>query len=326
VSENHPILGKELHYFTQWGSFLKFAAFCQNGDIEMTKKKSQNLSLILFVMPAFIVYAIFKLYPTFSGFYYSLTDWNGLTKSKEFVGMANFQEIFSDKSFWKSLLFTSKYVLVMLIIANILALSLAVAIESRGKAKGLFRTLFCMPNMISMIIGGYMWNFIFTKVLYYLSDNWGWTFFDKSWIGDPKYAFIAIVIVSTWGIVGYLLIIYMAALQGVPVHLMESASLDGAGSWIKFWKITFPLIRHSLTICIFWTLNSMFQVFDVIYSLTGGGPGRATQSVAINIYEEAFTGNNRFGYATAKSMVLFFVVFIITIIQIGAMKRKEQEL
>lgn len=292
----------------------------------MTKKNRDNLSLLLFVAPALIVYFIFKLYPAFSGVYYSMTSWNGLAKTKDFIGIENYIEIFQDMNFWRSMLFTSKYVLVMLFVANILALSLAVGIESRKRAKGIFRTLFCMPNMISMIIGGYMWNFIFTKVLYYLADHWGMTFFDKSWIGDPKYAFIAIIIVSSWGIVGYLMIIYMAALQGVPVHLMESASLDGAGSWQTFWRITLPMIRHSLTICIFWTLNSMFQVFDVIYSLTGGGPGRATQSVAINIYEEAFAGNSRYGYATAKSIVLFMIVLMITVIQLRTMKRKEQEL
>ncbi len=292
----------------------------------MTRKTRENLSLLLFVAPAFIVYFIFKLYPTFSGIYYSMTSWNGLSKSKQFAGVDNYIEIFSDTNFWKSMIFTSKYVVVMLIVANVLALTLAIGIESRSKGRGFFRTLFCMPNMVSMIIGGYMWNFIFTKVLYYMADNWGFKFLDKSWIGDPKYAFIAIVIVSAWGIVGYLMIIYMAALQGVPQHLMESASLDGATTWQRFWKITFPMIRHSLTICIFWTLNSMFQVFDVIYSLTGGGPGRATQSVAINIYQEAFTGNIRYGYATAKSMVLFLIILIITAIQLTVMKRKEQEL
>ncbi len=287
----------------------------------MTKKARENLSLLLFVAPAFIVYFIFKLYPTFSGIYYSMTSWNGLSKSKQFAGVDNYIEIFSDTNFWKSMIFTSKYVVVMLIVANVLALTLAIGIESRSKGRGFFRTLFCMPNMVSMIIGGYMWNFIFTKVLYYMADNWGFTFLDKSWIGDPKYAFIAIVIVSAWGIVGYLMIIYMAALQGVPQHLIESASLDGATTWQRFWKITLPMIRHSLTICIFWTLNSMFQVFDVIYSLTGGGPGRATQSVAINIYQEAFTGNIRYGYATAKSMVLFLIILIITALQLSVMKR-----
>jgi raffinose/stachyose/melibiose transport system permease protein len=255
-----------------------------------------------------------------------MTDWNGMSKDYDFVGLSNFAEIFHDANFWKSMLFTSKYVIVMLLAANITALGLAVAIESRKKAKGFFRTLFYMPNMISMIIGGYMWNFIFTKVLYYMADHYGMSFLDKSWVGNPHYAFIAIIIVSCWGIVGYLMIIYMAALQGVPEHLKESASLDGASAWQSFRKITLPMIRPALTICIFWTLNSAFQVFDVIFSLTGGGPGRETQSVALNIYQEAFRGNRRCGYATAKSTVLFLIVFLITILQLRVMKRKEQEL
>ena len=141
-----------------------------------------------------------------------------------------------------------------------------------------------------------------------------------------SYSFLAIIIVASWGSAGYLMIIYMAGLQGVPAHLKESAKLDGANSRQCFFKITLPMIRQALTICIFWTLNSAFQVFDVIYSLTGGGPGRATQSAAINIYEEAFSGNIRYGYATAKSMVVFLAVLIITCIQLGVMKKGEQEL
>lgn len=292
----------------------------------MHRKKRENFTLMLFVAPALVVYIIFKLYPAIAGMFYALTDWNGLYKSYHFVGIHNFKEILKDINYWKSLLFTTKYVAVMLIGANVTALLLAVAIESRTKAKGTFRTLFYMPNMISMIIGGYMWSFIFTKVLYYMVDNWGIEILNKSWIGDPKYAFIAIIIVSVWGSAGYLMIIYMAALQGVPEYLKESASLDGANAWHRFWKIIFPMIQPALTVCIFWTLNSAFQVFDVIYSLTGGGPGRMTQSVAINIYEEAFSGNIRYGYATAKSSVLFFIILLITIIQLRVMKGKEQEL
>ena len=295
------------------------------GTTAMQQKKIKNLQLIIFCAPALIVYIIFKLYPAGSGFFYALTNWNGLNKTYDIVGFSNFVEILSDRYFWNSILFTMKYVIVFVIVANVVALTLAVAIESRPKARGFFRTIFYMPNMISMVIGGYMWMFIFTKALYYLADNHGFKWLDKSWIGDPNYSFIAIIIVSTWGTAGYLMIIYIAALQGVPDNVKEAAVVDGASPWQCFWRITFPLIRHALTICIFWTLNAGFQVFDVIYTLTGGGPGRATQSVAIHIYEEAFRGNIRYGYATAKSTVLFVIVLIVTAIQLKITSRKEQE-
>lgn len=174
----------------------------------MKNARKQNISLLLFCTPALVVYILFKLYPALSGVFYSLTNWNGLKKEYDFVGLSNFIEILSDKYFWNSMWFTFKYVIVIVIVSNVAALTLAVAIESRRRAKGLYRTVFYMPNMISMVIGGYMWMFIFTKVLYYMADNWGWKFLDHSWIGDPKYSFIAIMIVAAWGATGYLMIIY----------------------------------------------------------------------------------------------------------------------
>ncbi len=255
-----------------------------------------------------------------------MTDWNGINKSYNFIGLSNFAEVFLDEYFLNSMVFTTKYVVVMIIVANLSALALALAIESLTRGRGLFRTLFYMPNIISMVIGGYIWRFIFHKVLYYLADNWGWYFLDHSWVGDTRYAFLSIIIVAAWGSVGYLMIIYLAALQGIPQSLIEAGALDGAKPWQMFWHITCPMIRPALTICLFWTLNSSYQVFDVVFSLTGGGPGRATQSVALNIYEEAFKGNIRFGYSTAKSTVLFLVIFIITAIQIQVMKKREEEL
>lgn len=292
----------------------------------MFSNSKQNISLLLYVFPAFLVYAVFKLYPAVSGIMYSMTNWNGLSKAYQFIGLDNFIKLTTDTAFWHSIWFTTKYVLVMLVVSNVIALGLAVAIESLKKGKGLFRTIFYLPNMISMIIGGYMWRFIFSKVLYYMADNWGVKFLDQSWVGDTRFAFLSIIIVAAWGAVGYLMIIYLAGLQSVPSQLKETASLDGASAWQRFWHVTFPLIIPSLTICVFWTLNSAFQVFDVIYALTGGGPGRATQSVALNIYEEAFRGNILYGYATAKSTVLFLIILIITVIQIRLMKGKEAEL
>jgi raffinose/stachyose/melibiose transport system permease protein len=307
---------------------MMFVSFINplEGGIRVLKKQKENRILLIYVLPALITYLIFKLYPALSGIYYSLTDWNGIGKSYQFIGLLNFQEIFADRVFWSSMQFTLKYVVVIVVVSNVLALFLAVLIESRKRGKAFFRTMYLMPNMISLIIGGYMWMFIFTRVTFYLADNWGITFLDQSWIGDPNFAFIAIIIVSSWGTVGYLMIIYIAALQGVPAQLKEAAALDGANAWQVFRNVTFPMIQHAVTICTFWSLNAAFQVFDVIFSLTGGGPGRATQAVAINIYEEAFKGDVRYGYATAKSTVLFLIIFLITVVQLKVMKGKEQEL
>jgi raffinose/stachyose/melibiose transport system permease protein len=289
-------------------------------------KGKQNFYLVLYTLPALIVYITFKLSPAISGIFYAMTNWNGINKTYDFVGFANFIEIFGDVYFWHSIRFTTQYVAVLLLAANTLALVLAITIESRKKSRGIYRTLFYLPNMISMIIGGYMWRFIFTKVLYYMADNWGWKLLDQSWVGDTRFAFLSIIIVASWGSTGFLMIIYMAGLQGIPREIKEAALIDGAGRGQSFWFIILPMLRASLTICIFWTLSSAYQVFDVIFSLTGGGPGRATQSAAVNIYEEAFRGNIRYGYATAKSTVLFIIVLVITVIQLGLMKKREVEL
>ena len=292
----------------------------------MKNVSKKNIILLLFCAPALTVYILFKLYPAVTGMFYALTNWNGLKKEYEFIGLLNFVEIFSDHYFWNSVLFTFKYTIAMVIVSNIVALALAVAVESRRRTKALFRTVLYMPNMISLVIGGYMWMFILTKVFYYMADSWGWRFLEHSWIGNPQFSFFAIILVSSWGSVGFLMIIYMAALQGVPANLKEAAAIDGASSRQIFQKIILPLINHAVTICIFWSLNAGFQVFDVIYTLTGGGPGRATQSVAVNIYEEAFRGNIRYGYATAKSTILFIIVLIITAFQLNITGKRDVEI
>jgi raffinose/stachyose/melibiose transport system permease protein len=295
--------------------------------MDFHKKQGQHLLLALCVAPAFIVFTLIKLIPAVMGLYYSLTNWNGINPGHRFIGLENFRELFSsDPDFWISMQFTLRYVIYIVILMNAAALLLALGIESLKRGKAGFRTLFYLPNMISLIIGGYMWNFIFTQVFYSLSERWGLSILGNSWIGDPSYSFYAILIVALWGGTGYLMVIYIAALQGVPKALYEAAIVDGAGSIRRFFSITVPMIRQAFTICLFITLNNAFQVFDVVYSLTGGGPGRSTQVAAINIYEEAFGRSNRFGYATAKSMILFAIILGVTAIQLTVMKRKEQQL
>lgn len=294
--------------------------------MRLTKKRKQSVILLAFVLPALLFYAVFMLAPAFGGAWYSLTDWNGLNPTYRMVGFANYVEAFTqDRSFINSIWFTLKYVVFMVVLQNIISLCLAVLVESRGRSKVWFRTIFFMPNMISLIIGGFMWMFIFTKVLPFIAEKTGLLLLDQSWIGDPRFSFVSILILSLWGGVGYLMVIYIAALQGVPQSLKEAAQIDGASTFQVFRNVTLPMIYPAMTICLFLTLNSSFKVFEAVFALTGGGPGRATQVISMNIYEEAFSFGNRFGYASAKAMILFAIIFVITLIQLSIMKRRELE-
>jgi raffinose/stachyose/melibiose transport system permease protein len=290
------------------------------------KTKSGHLSLILFVLPAFIFYLVFLLIPTIGAGVYSFTDWNGLNPTFNFVGFSNYIEAFKDDpAFRHSFWFTLRYTIFIFVIQNVAALLLALLIESRMKSKGFFRTIFFMPNMISLIISSLMFSFIFTNVFPELSNQALFSILDQSWIGDAKVSFYSILIVSLWQGIGYMMVIYMAALQGVPKQLKEASMIDGANVFQRLKHVVIPMIMHAITICSFLTLNGAFKVFDVVYALTQGGPGTSTQVMALNIYEEAFSNNFRFGYANAKAMILFLVVLIITLIQVSILKRKEVE-
>ncbi|MEV5025101.1 carbohydrate ABC transporter permease [Paenibacillus sp. LPE1-1-1.1] len=293
--------------------------------MKLTKKYKQTVILLAFVFPALLFYAVFTIAPTIGGVMYSLTNWNGLDPTYDWVGFSNYTEALKDAYFMKSIWFTLKYVIYMVVLQNVIALLLAVFVESRRQSKVWFRTIFFMPNMLSLIIGGFMWVFIFTKVLPSFVESTGIRFLDQSWIGDPAYSFYSIIILSLWGGVGYQMVIYIAALQGVPVQLKEAAAIDGASGVQIFRHVTFPMIYPALTIGIFLALSTSFKVFDAVFALTGGGPGRSTQVIAINIVEEAFRFNQRFGYASAKAIILFLIVLLITLIQLLIMKRREVE-
>ncbi|MEH7546883.1 sugar ABC transporter permease [Neobacillus vireti] len=290
------------------------------------KRQKGTLSLLLFVLPAFIFYFVFLLIPTVGAGFYSFTDWNALSQTFHFVGFSNYIEAFKDDpDFRHSFFFTLKYTAFMFVFQNVIALLLALFIETRVRTKGFFRTIFFMPNMLSLIISALMFSFIFSNVLPELSKKAIFHLLDQPWIGDAKVSFYSILIVSLWHGIGYMMVIYMAALQGVPSHLKEAAMIDGANPFQRLIHVTIPMIMHAITICAFLTLNGAFKVFDVVYALTAGGPGRSTQVMALNIYEEAFSNNFRYGYANAKAMILFLIVLVITLIQVKVLKKKEVE-
>ncbi|WP_425434579.1 carbohydrate ABC transporter permease [Paenibacillus catalpae] len=273
-----------------------------------------------------IVFTIIVLIPFLLGFYFSFTEWNGLDLDKaKWIGMDNVRRIFTnDDKFWAAFKFTLKFTVVTVVVTNILALLLGLLLTRPMRGRNTLRTIFFLPNMIGGILLGYIWQFIFTKGFKTIGEMTGWHFFELPWLGTPETGFWGLVIVFVWQTTGYMMVIYIAAIVGVPKDLMEAATIDGATYLQTVRKIIMPLVMPAITVCLFLTTSGAFKMFDLNLSLTKGGPGTSTQSLAYNIYAEALV-NNRYGLGTAKAMLFFFAVSIIAVTQVWLTKRKEVE-
>jgi raffinose/stachyose/melibiose transport system permease protein len=299
------------------------------GHIKAKPKKKINyksmLSFAAFVGPALFFFILIQVIPFLMGVYYSFTSWNGVSSVVEWVGIENYKQIFTnDRTFFNSFIFTTKFMFAAVIISNLIGFSFALLLNAALKTRNILRTVFFIPNVIGGLLLGFIWQFIFVKGFASIGNLTDISFFKLPWLGDEVTAFWGIVIVFAWQISGYMMVIYVAALQGVDHSLLEAAIIDGASSWSLLTKIIIPLILPAFTICFFLTISMAFKIFDLNISLTGGGPFNSTQSVAINIYQEAFQ-NNRYGLGTAKSILFFVVVAIFTTVQVMLTKKKEVE-
>jgi raffinose/stachyose/melibiose transport system permease protein len=290
------------------------------------KKKLKDAGLFaLFVGPVFLAFTIIVLIPFFTGIYYAFTDWNGITGDIKWVGLDNFKYLFTkDKQFQDSFILTTKYTVVAIVLTNMIGFGLAILVTQKLKTRNILRTVFFMPNMVGGLLLGFIWQFIFVKGFASLGQLTHSPFFELPWLGDANTAFWGIVIVSVWQGAGYIMIIYIAALQNVPQELIEAAKIDGANRWQILRHITMPLVAPAVTVCLFLTTASSFKIFDANLSLTGGGPFKSTEMLALNIYTEAFV-NNRYGIGEAKALIFFIVVAAITILQVTISKKREVE-
>ncbi|WP_027091363.1 carbohydrate ABC transporter permease [Cohnella thermotolerans] len=279
----------------------------------------------LFTLPVLICVLVAFYIPFVLTVRYSLTKWNGISKHPKFIGLDNFKQIFmGDANFSHAAWFTVKYAVLYIVLINVLAIVLAVILDMKLKSKTFLRAAFFIPYILSLVIVGFIWKFIFMQGFESLGNSTGWSFFGWSWLGKPGLAFISVLFVSIWQSIGFYLVIYIAGLQSVPDDLKEAAVMDGAGPFRRFFSVTLPLLAPSVTIAVFMALTNSIKVFDVILSLTGGGPGGTTFSVAYDVYRDTFQ-NNLYGYGTAKALILFVAVLIITILQLTIFKRREVE-
>jgi len=291
----------------------------------MKRKFNSILVFSLFIIPALGAVLLSVEVPFIMSIVYSFTKWNGLDRVPEFIGLENYRElIFDDPAMMNALAFTFKQTVFRVIFINIIALLLAVFLDGEIRGKNALRAAFYIPNIVSLIVIGYIWRFIFSRGFDSLYQSIKLPFLMLSWLGDAKMAFVSVLIVSIWQSIGFYMVIYIAGLQVIPRELIEAAMIDGAGEVSRFMKIIIPLLMPSITVSVFHSVSNSLKTFDVILSLTNGGPGMATTPIALDIYRTAFI-TSRFGYGTAKSVILFLLILLITFFQVNFFKSREVE-
>ena len=281
---------------------------------------------IVFLGPGSVLFLLVVIIPFLISVYYSLTDWNGISKSADFVGLANYISIFSGKSrFVDSMWFTIWISMVIVVCTNVLGLALAALLAERFRGSDLFRAVFFLPNTMGGVVMGYIWRFIFLLVIQFLGSHLSWSVLQLPWLGTPGTAYAALIIVSVWQGAGYVMVIMIAALTGVSGDLVEAATLDGASAWKIFWRVKIPQCMPYITICLFWSIACSFKMFDVNVALTKGGPYGMTTPMALQIYYDAYN-SHKYGLANAEAIIFFMIIFIVTSLQMYFTKKKERDL
>lgn len=286
--------------------------------------KNKAKDFAMFALPGMFCFFAVVIVPFIYGAYLTLTDWNGVTDVKNFIGLDNFVGVIKDSQFWSSLGLTFKYVILVVLLVNVIAFFVAYLLTRGIKGQNFFRAGFFTPNLIGGIVLGYIWQFVFSRVFVNIGEATGFELFGVSWLSDPTKAFVALVVVSVWQLSGYMILIYVAGFMGLSEDVMEAASIDGASGWVKMKNIIMPLMMSSVTICLFLTLSRAFMVYDVNLSLTAGAPYGTTEMAAMHVYEKAFT-SRQFGVGQAEALILFIIVACISGLQVYLTKKKEVE-
>ena len=267
----------------------------------------------VFVLPTMAAFMIGFIVPFIEGIYLSFCKFTTI-KDADFVGIGNYIEAFKDTTFPHAFGFTAVFAIVTLVLVNVLAFALALALTQKIKGTNIFRTIFFMPNLIGGIVLGYIWQLIFDGIF---------SHFDMALKLNAKLGFWGLVILICWQQIGYMMIVYIAGLQAIPDSLREAAMIDGANAWKRLFHVTIPNMMPSITICTFLTITNSFKLFDQNLSLTGGEPLHKTEMLALNIYD-TFYGRVGFeGVGQAKAVIFFLAVIVISMLQLRLTRSKE---
>ena len=286
------------------------AAFEKEGDFV---EKAMKRYMPIFVLPTFCAFTLGFIVPFIMGIWLSFCKFTTVTDAK-FVGFSNYIKAFQDTVFRHSFWFTALFAIVSLVVINVFAFALAMALTQKMRGTNIFRTIFFMPNLIGGIVLGYIWQLIFDGIL----SNYNTALKLNEWLG-----FWGLIILVSWQQIGYMMIIYIAGLQSIPGDVLEAAQIDGATSWQRLWKVTVPMMMPSITICVFLSITNGFKLFDQNLSLTAGEPSKMSEMMALNIYNTFYGRTGWEGVGQAKAVLFFLLVVAIGMLQLRATRSKE---
>jgi len=279
-------------------------------------RRISNAYYALFTLPTLTAFAVAFFIPFLLGIYLSFTRFTTVTNAR-WVGLSNYVRAFTeDKDFFNAMVFTGKFTLVSVVLINVFAFSLALLLTRKILGRNIFRTVFFMPNLIGGIVLGYIWLLIINGVLYR---------FQVDITFSANYGFWGLIVVTNWQMVGYMMVIYIAAIQAIPPDLVEAAQIDGANTRQILFNITIPLVTPAFTICTFLTLSNSFKLFDQNLALTRGAPGKSTAMMALDIYNSFYGTTGYEGVGQAKAVVFFLLVGVFMLVQLRLSRSKELE-
>jgi ABC-type sugar transport system permease subunit len=287
--------------------------------------KHNKLYDTLFLTPGFLVYIVFMIVPVVMCFYYSLTNWDGISTTFRFIGFKNFVTLFHDASFFQALKVTVIIMVLTSVIYNVLGIILAALLNDKGKLSAISRSAIFIPTVMSSVVVAFIWSYMVQTnggVINSIIEAFGGQAFD--FYKTPLTTIFVISGIICWNSIGFFVVIYLSTLSTIPQELYDAAKVDGAGWFHRFRHITLPLLAPGITInCILAVAGGLKQ-YDHVKVITGGGPGGATQTVTLFSVEKAFEYNRR-GYSSAAVIILFIIIVILTIIQLYISKKHEVE-
>ena len=285
--------------------------------------KHNKLHDVLLAAPGFLVYTVFMIIPLGLCFFYSFTNWDGISKNYKIIGFRNFERLFQDASFYSALKVTLVITVITVLIYNVLGVLLAVLLNRKSHACAFAKSAIFVPTVLSSVVVAFIWSYVMQTDGGVINTILGFfgippvNFYDS-----PMHTIVMISIIISWNGLGLFLVIYVATLNTIPPELMEAAEVDGASGVQRFFRITLPLMMPGITINSVLSIAGGLKQYDHVKVITGGGPGGATQTITLLSVERAFAYNRR-GYSSAIILVLFVLIVIVSVIQISLTKKRE---